>query len=101
MSEMRKPLGQKVTFHITPFDAPEAADFYANVTGVGNSALEVVLVFAQLLPEAAVSGLGVVAVPPKLRVSLPPTAAKVLLDQLSQQLEQRVRLEDEVTRQEG
>jgi hypothetical protein len=101
MSEARKELGQKVTFHITPFDAPEAADFYANVTGVGNTALEVVLVFSQLLPEASVSGLGVVAVRPKLRVSLPPSAAKVLLDQLTQQWAQRAQLEAELSKQEG
>jgi len=101
MSEVSRPAAKKVMFHVTPFDDPEAADFYANVTGVGNTPLEVVLVFSQLLPEAAVSQLGVVALRPKLRVSLPSSAAKVLLRQLSEMLEQRVQLDEELSRQEG
>jgi len=100
MSEETERAVRRVTFNLTPFGASGAEDFYANVTGVGNTPTEVVLAFGQLFPDAAVSASGVIEIPPRVRISLPSSAAEVLLRQLSQQLEQRRSMEEAMGAQE-
>jgi hypothetical protein len=98
MGEQAQRLLRKVTFNLTPFGAAEAQDFYANVTGVGTTPSEVIVAFGQLLPDARVSNLDVIEIAPKVRVSMPAATARVLLQQLGQQLEQREAFEREVSK---
>jgi hypothetical protein len=87
---------------IGPFDHPDAEDHYANMTGVGITRSEVVLVFGQIFPEAirSVDG-GPFRLTPRLRVTLPVAGAQNLLSQLTQQLGVQEKLEDELRRKES
>jgi hypothetical protein len=87
---------REVQFRVTPFDAAEAQDFYANLTGVGNSVAEMVLVFAQAYPEPKLSEGEPIRVAPKVRVTLPVEAARNLLRQLTDQLGVREAIDEQV-----
>ena len=83
MSDLVEQRLRQITFNVEPFDSPGAADYYANLTGVGCTPSEIVLVFAQALPGRQGTE-EVMSVAPKVRVSLTPSAASKLLEQLSE-----------------
>jgi hypothetical protein len=84
---------RQVTFNIAPIGDPGAQDFYGNLTGVGTTPTDIVLVFAQLVPEAKMPDADAIDIRPKVRITLPPAAAARLREQLEQQLSLRASIE--------
>jgi len=93
MPEQPEPVFRQMTIHVRPFDAPEAQDYYMNLTGVVNTQHEVILMFARALPPTDIPKGDELSVAPALRVAIPAAAARHLLGQLKQMLELRERVE--------
>ena len=80
------PIGTRVHVRVTPVDAPEASEYYANVTGVGITQSDLVMLFARMLPLEVAPDRGEIQVEPHLRVIMPVSAAQNLVRQLQEQL---------------
>jgi hypothetical protein len=89
-------VARQVTINIAPIGDPDAEDYYGNLTGVGTTPTDIVLVFAQLVPEAKMPDADVIEVRPRVRITLPPAAAARLREQLEQQLSLRSSIEAEL-----
>ena len=101
MAEQQQPSVGPVTIHLAPFDAPEAHDYYMNLTGAASTQHEVILMFARVLPPTSVPEGGVITIAPALRVAIPAAAGRHLLAQLEQMVELRERQAAQRTREES
>ena len=90
---------RQVLVRVTPFDAPDATEHYANMTGAGITPNELVIVFARFLPQEHPLESSEIKIEPRLRVIMPVSTAQNLLNQLRDQLEKHRQLVAE-TRQE-
>jgi hypothetical protein len=74
---------------IAPFDDPDTPSVYANMTGVGTTGHDVVVLFAQAVPLGGSPLANKVTLKPLLRVTMSPEAARHLVGQLGDQLRRR------------
>ncbi len=100
MAEQQEIIVRPVTVHLAPWDAPEAQDYYMNLTGVANMQHELILMFARALPLMAVPESGEITIAPALRVAIPAAAGRQLVSQLEQMLELRDRQAVKQSREE-
>jgi hypothetical protein len=90
MSEVaREGTVRPVRVELEPFSEPTAADYYANMVGVGFTQDDLVLLFGQVLPLASVSGDNSIKVAPRLRVTLSARAAADLAKKIHEMLDKR------------
>jgi len=101
VAEQQEVTVRPLTIHLAPWDAPEAQDYYMNLTGVANTQHEVILMFARALPPTTVPESGVINLAPALRVAIPAAAGRHLLAQLEQMLELRERQAAQRNREES
>jgi len=89
MSGPAQGVVKPVRVELEPFSEPTAADYYANMVGVGFTQDDMVLLFGQLLPLAPVDEETRIKLVPRLRVTLPARAAEDLAKKIHEMLDKR------------
>ncbi len=95
MTEEQEVKKAQVRVHLRPYDDPDAEDYHGNLTAVGVTQDEVVLMFGRMLPSATPPDSGEMEFPPQLRVTVPIRIARNLLGQLGQQLQAHAKATEE------
>ncbi len=89
----------RIRVKVTPIDSPDAEEYYANITGVGMTQADFVLLFGRMLPPDQ-SRAGDIQIKPRVRILIPLFAARHLVRQLQEQINKHIELITSVGQEE-